>query len=368
MGHEMPKSIKQPWIHSARVDGAFILAPGLMATAIALWLMLKGFSDASVTPYVWLVLIVGIDVAHVYSTLYRTYLDRKTRGSLSTWLWLTPLLAWLGGVMVYTLNAAWFWTALAYIAVFHFVRQQYGFVMIYARNERTLPAWCKRLDQLSIYTATVGPLVYWHTHLPANFVWFVEGDFVALPLVCWTVGKWLYMAILVSYAFKEVWLQIQRHAFNWPRNAMMLITTLSWYVGIVIAHGDLIFTLTNVVAHGVPYIALTFMYKQAETVRYQKSRTWFAWPWLPAAFGLLVLIAYVEEGLWDGLVWRDHVQLFSVFSWLPHVETATLLAIVVPLLTVPQLTHYILDAVIWRLRDRPEWRQTLFWFSDKAYE
>jgi hypothetical protein len=35
----------------------------------------------------------------------------------------------------------------------------------------------------------------------------------------------------------------------------------------------------------------------------------------------------------------------------------------VPFLSVPQMTHYVIDGVIWRLRTHPEWRTTLFWQS-----
>jgi hypothetical protein len=76
---------------------------------------------------------------------------------------------------------------------------------------------------------------------------------------------------------------------------------------------------------------------------------------------MLILFAFVEEGLWDGLVWREHLRLFPMFAWLPQINGDAVLAIVVPLLTLPQLTHYIIDGVIWRLRTHPEWRRTLFW-------
>jgi hypothetical protein len=236
--------------------------------------------------------------------------------------------------------------------------------MIYSRSERELPQWCKRLDKVAIYTATLGPLLYWHTHLPRSFTWFVEGDFIALPSIWWSIGKWLYATILVTYVVKEIVVIVKYRQINLPRNAMMLITAASWYVGIVVAQGDLVFTLTNIVAHGIPYIALTFIYKSAETERFIKLQSWFKLQWLPLTAGLLILFAYVEEGLWDGFVWHDHLQFFPIFNQLPQVNTATLLAVLVPLLTVPQLTHYVLDAVIWRLRDQPEWRTTLFWNVD----
>jgi len=353
----------QPWIYSARVDGVFILAPGLLATCIALWLMHSGFGSADVSAWMWLLLVVGIDVAHVYSTVYRTYFDKQERSRLAVWLWAVPLFAWIVGMVCYSISPLLFWSALAYTAVFHFIRQQYGFVMIYSRSEWTLPKWCKRLDQIAIYAATLGPLLYWHTHLPRAFVWFVEGDFIALPAICWTVGKWLYALTLIAYFAKEIWLFARYKQLNLPRNAMMLITASSWYVGIVIAQGDLIFTLTNVVAHGIPYIALTFMYKKAEVTRFNRVKSWFTLRWMPLTIGLIILFAYVEEGIWDGFVWREHLRIFPVFDQLPQIDTANLLAVLVPLLTVPQLTHYVLDAVIWRLRDQPEWRTTLFWFS-----
>ena len=127
---------RQPWIHSGFVDGAFILAPGLLATVVSLALISAGHGNASVSLWMWGVLIVGIDVAHVYSTIYRTYLDPVERSRLSSWLILLPLAAWAGGVLVYSWSAAAFWTLLAYTAVFHFIRQQYGFMTIYRRDER----------------------------------------------------------------------------------------------------------------------------------------------------------------------------------------------------------------------------------------
>ena len=71
---------------------------------------------------------------------------------------------------------------------------------------------------------------------------------------------------------------------------------------------------------------------------------------IPIFIGLLILFAYVEEGLWDALVWRDHPEFFELFSSLPQQTHATLLSIIVPLLSLPQVTHYVLDAFIWKVR------------------
>jgi hypothetical protein len=357
----MSAQLRQPWIHSAAVDSAFILAPALGATIVALLIVGGGHAQAGLGLCSWALLVIGIDVAHVYSTVYRTYFDRIERARLSGWLIGVPLGSWIAGVLLYSMSAAAFWTVLAYTAVFHFVRQQYGFLMLYGRSERALPAWCRRLDQTAIYGATIFPLLYWHTHLPRQFVWFVDGDFLRLPQLLWSIASPLYAGLIAAYMAKEIWLRFRRQPFNIPRNAMVIGTGLSWYVGIIVTNGDLVFTLTNVVAHGIPYIALTCIYQRRRDQQLQRRRSLFIPSLLPIAIGLLVIFAFVEEGFWDGLVWREHLALFPGFRLLPEIQGLGALSLIVPLLAVPQMTHYVIDGLIWRFRTHPEWRTTLFW-------
>jgi hypothetical protein len=355
---------RQPWIYSARVDGAFILAPALVATALILALAPTLHHFANLPVWLWGLLVVGIDVAHVYATLYRTYADPSELRQRPMLYLLTPLLCWIGGVLLYNVDALWFWRGLAYFAVFHFVRQQYGFMMIYARKE-TVPLWAKRLDQLTIYAATFYPLLFWHTHLPRQFDWFVAGDFFSLPW-SWlmTLGAVLYGALLAAYIGKEIWFSRKQQTFNLPKNLLLLGTALSWAVGIVVFDNDLAFTALNVIAHGVPYMALIWIFcrnRTAEQGTEPPLQHLFQPLMLPLFLLTLIVLAYSEEGLWDGLVWRDHTALFPFFQHLPQLTDPTTLSWLIPLLALPQATHYALDAFIWRMRgqDNP-WRATLF--------
>ena len=357
----------QPWIFSARFDAGFILAPAFLVTTAAL--ILQNQANGTVSPWVWLVLIVGVDVSHVYSTLFRTYLDKgelKARPFLYT---LTPLLSWLVGCALYAQDSLLFWRVLAYAAVFHFVRQQYGFMMIYSRRERGLPAWYRRLDKAAIYGATLYPLIYWHSHARA-FDWFVEGDFLktGLPLLA-TIAGWLWAGLLVAWIVKEIALYRRLHIVNLPRLMLLAGTGLSWCVGIILLDNDLTFTATNVIAHGIPYMALIWGYGRNQT-RLQAGRSsfvlpilarLFTWKALPFFVAALFGIAFLEEGLWDGLVWREHGQLFGNFFSTMPAATPSMLIWLVPLLAVPQATHYILDAFIWRMHTPgTAWRETLF--------
>ncbi len=346
---------RQPWIYKSWVDGLFILAPAFAATLAVL--LFPGFfeNNASMPPQAWLLLIVGVDVAHVYSTLWRTYLDPAEFSRYRNLLIYTPLAVWLGGMLLYMLGPIVFWRVLAYMAVFHFVRQQYGFMAVYSRQDGRAK-WERRLDEITVYALTLYPILYWHTHLPRNFSWFVEDDFLALPMPeIAQAGFGIYLFFIASYLVKEAWMAIKLRRINLPKNLILLGTGISWYSGIVLHNGDLAFTATNVIAHGLPYMAMVWMYgrkKQAIHPHIPAPNIWmkigFRAAFVPVFLGLLLALAYLEEGLWDGLVWRDHGSLFPWANWLPYVTDRATLAVIVPLLSLPQVTHYIVDGFIWK--------------------
>lgn len=361
--------MKQPWIYSARMDGAFILAPALVISVV-LWLASQSIAaQPQLSPWMWGVLIVGVDVAHVYSTLYRTYADREEFLARQSLYVLAPLLTWIAGTLLYSISALTFWRAITYLAVIHFVRQQYGFMMMYGRKERAA-AWEKRLDKAAIYLATLYPLLYWHTHLPRKFEWFMEGDFIALP---WgwlaTLAAGIYALTLIVYVVKETREFITHRRFNIPKNLLLLGTALSWWTGIVYFDNDIAFTAANVLAHGIPYLALLWIYgrnlselsPEKRIFGFMRSGQFFSLKALPLFLGLLVLLAYIEEGLWDAFIWTEHSNQFRLFRMLPAVESNHMLTWLVPLLALPQMTHYVLDAFIWRLRTPDtNWKKILF--------
>ena len=129
----------------------------------------------------------------------------------------------------------------------------------------------------------------------------------------------------------------------------MIGTYASWYVGIVLFQGDLIFTLLNVVAHGVPYMGLIWIYGE------KKAATGFSFSWKGVGIfaGVLLLLAYLEESIWDTFIWRDHPDVFPWSAFFESLSNSPWLSVLVPFLVLPQVTHYVLDGFIWRFsKDR----------------
>lgn len=350
---DIQKNTTQPWLGKPVVDIVFILLPPFVSLLFIILFPGLFRNNKDLPDNWWVLLILLVDVAHVYSTLYRTYFDRTTYLKQRTLLYLIPVVGFIAGSLLYFAGSMIFWSILAYLAVFHFVRQQYGFMRLYSRKEQ-VPAWMKRIDTLTIYYATIFPLLFWHLGSARNFNWFVEGDFLhfnaSRVLQMATV---LYVLLIVAYVAKEIFLIITSRKINAPRIAIITGTLLSWYFGIVYFNGDMAFTLLNVVSHGIPYMALIWIYGKKESGQAIKSRNFrlfFSRYGIVLFLGLIFLLAYIEEGLWDMAVWKEHRSIFRVFHTGSLTISDNALCFIVPLLALPQITHYIIDGFIWKVK------------------
>lgn len=339
------------WLVSARFDLGVFLLPALASlglVALAPWAAPEGELPLPL----WLVAIVFVDVAHVWSTLYRTYLDRaelRRRAALYT---LVPLSAYAVGVVAYASSALAFWRLLAYLAVWHFVRQQYGFLALYRRRAGEHAPLDRWLDTATIYAATLFPLLYWHAHLPRRFQWFVQGDFIAgavspeLVTLLWP----LYLGLLGAFVLRQLY-RWRRERVFWAGKFVLVTTTAAcWAAGIILTHSDYAFTLTNVLIHGVPYFGLVYVHGRRASHPAGGFLGWlFAGAHWGVFVGLVVFLGLGEEYLWDRLVWHENEVLFPG----PALSLGAKLEIlIVPLLALPQATHYVLDAFIWRTAPR----------------
>ncbi len=354
----MTKTLKGTWIHTPLFDLLFILSPGIVTALFCLMNadIVNRWEDG-IQAWHWFLLVVLVDVAHVYTTLWRSYFDPKERSKYPTLLWMIPLFCFLSGVALYGLGSEAFWRVLAYLALFHFVRQQYGFFRLYERSEPAATSFERFVSHGTLYASMFIPVLYWHTE-PRKFHWFVDGDFLQINAALGKLLLGAYLVFCLAYVFLEVRRSFHRRSFNLPKNLLLIATALSWWTGIVIFNSDFAFTLTNVLTHGIPYMALVWLYDRrqsgtpmrwiARVPRLGYQARLFAGIFLFLA--LPIGLAVFEEAIWDTVLWREHGVYFDFFYFLPKVESETVLMWLVPLLALPQSTHYVLDGFIWRLR------------------
>ncbi len=336
-----------PFLWSSRADTLIFGGSALFALGLVAARHLFGAS-ADLPEWSFLSFVLAVDVAHVYSTLFRTYLDPAELAHHRTRYLLVPLAGYVAGWALYQAGPLLFWRVLAYLALFHFVRQAAGWVAVYRARAGERGRLERVVDDLAIYSSTLYPVVHWHENVQEKrFAWFMAGDFVDLALFreLEPFAWWIWVGALGAFALRELSRLATRRRFSLGRVLVVASTAATWYVGIVFTNSDFDFTVTNVITHGVPYVALLWAYARARRAEAPVGAlSVVVRSGLGAFLGILVVLAFVEELLWDRLVWHERAWLFGEGA--PVGES--LLAWVVPLLAVPQLTHYVLDGFLWR--------------------
>ena len=355
----MPESVSaptpSPWLFSRRADLLLFGGPALASVLLLALGARTGNLDGDLPLVLWVLTVIGVDVAHVWSTGWRVYADPEEFHRRPALYLAVPAAAYAAGVVLYTAGPLVFWRVLAYLATFHFVRQQYGWVALYRRksgeNDESNATWERGLDVATVYGATIAPLVRWHATLPKKFHWLIAGDY-ASGLPAWT-GPAALAAFGVVFALwlaKEARRLASSRPVCWGKILVVVTTALAWHLGIVVFDSDYAFAVTNVLVHGIPYFGLVFLsQKKAAATRVAAGH-----PRVLADLGArhivlflapLFAFAFLEEWGWDRLVWHETGAIFPGVALDPG---PILLTLLVPLLALPQATHYLLDAWIWK--------------------
>ena len=336
-----------PWLISRRVDLLVLLLP-VWVCWMVFFVLPQDIIQAEAPLWVWVVFVIGIDVSHVWSTLFRTYVDKEEFQNHKKLLLLTPIICFLAAFAISSISFEFFWRCLAYVAVYHFIKQQYGFMRIYKAKSKD---FSKKIfnDNFIIYLSMLYPVLYWHINLDRNFNWFIENDFLQLPLtepivsLANTIGNIAYFALLGGWLLEEL---LRKEKIALGKVLWVITTAGNWFIGIVYFNSDLVFTVTNVVAHGIPYLALILFYQTGKEEETTQSNVW--------KYGFMVVVlvlvlALSEEFLWDLFVYRENMAFFAAFLSYPEQEFGLgWQHVALALLSVPQTTHYILDGFIWK--------------------
>jgi len=388
---------KARWFVGPGFDLGLLHAPVWLTWAIA-FAVPAAWRQAEIPVWVWVGAVLLIDVGHVWSSLYRTYLDpqaREKHGPVLRWV---PV-ACFGLCFTLALHSdGLFWRVLAYIAVYHFIKQQVGVAALY--RYRHLQAHANalekpfaaagamaKLDKWAVYAGTVCPVIFWHFSPDKRISWFIPGDFLQLGALAQSAAALPGGTLLVAAvkgAFYAVWLgapllwlaahlrwRRQGYRFPWGKMLWVFGTWINWWLGIVYFDSDLVFTLTNVVAHGVPYYGLIGLYCWRRyrdggypQIRLPAPRA-TAWRMgLAIAFlAPLFMLATAEEYLWNALLYRDYGVFFEALWRYPGEALAEPVwrAVAMAALALPQTTHYVLDGFIWKMNHRnPDLKARLF--------
>lgn len=378
----MPYEAKQVWLFSKWID-LFVLYLPVCITWIVCFLLPETVLAKPLPLWGWAIFILGIDVSHVWSTIYRTYLDPEEFDSKRDLLVAAPIFGFTVFFIIALISlqlfesSFLFWRILAYFALYHFIKQQYGFLAIYNAK---LGYKSHQLfkDKFVIYLATLWPVAYWHLSGDRKFGWMINHDFFNLNWIwsfldiSWNsisgIFHVLYWVILLAWALEQIVLS-QKKSLAVPIGKILwgLTTAFNWWLGIVYFNSDLAFSITNVVAHGIPYMCLIFFYVERKKIiiKHKYDSTQISKIGMSVVLMLMgvLLLGFIEEYHWDMLLNRNKSPLFeSVLQYpIEMLQLPWLRAFALALLSTPQVTHYVLDGFIWKAgKGNPDLKKVFF--------
>lgn len=344
------------WLISKKIDLSILFLPVWLSWLFC-FLLPEEILDKDLSLGLWVVFVLCIDVTHVWSTLWRTYLSPDDRKHHKTLLLIAPIASLLLVSSISMVSEQLFWSILAYFAIYHFMKQQVGFMKIYQRKAH-IPEVSKWFThERLIFFSMIMPVIYWHLMPNSAFKWFDGSSFfthyfdwalsintlkhirIWFELIYWSViASWLFLL------FKNPYVRLKTML---PMLLWLLTTSINWYLGIIYFNSDVAFSITNIVAHGIPYLTLVLWYRWRKLKLSPKKQTIKAPKLIAVSLGLILTLALCEEYLWDTAINLEN-NLFFLPEIYEMFQDPIWRAIAIGLLSIPQVAHYIIDGYIWK--------------------
>ncbi len=280
---------------------------------------------------------IFLDFPHAYSSYIRIGLDSGgflRRKALYAGI---PILSFLVIFLFANFSGMAAVSLISYINMYHSVRQEYGWVMYSRRMAHETARLDYYFDKLMIYTTTLTAIVWLHT-LPARDAWWlVAGDlWFSLPASLGSVAVatfWVVALIYISRIFVKIF---KGQPINLAKIYYILMIWFAWYVGMVHYVGT---SWMLDFLHAASYILFVFSYREKKLIQkdaFEQKRIFLSRPAIWIYFSL-VGIAYINYRLKT----PDRAWLYALMS-------------------LPAVTHYILDGFIWRVgKSNPDLAQVM---------
>lgn len=341
---------KYHWIVSPQFDLCVFLGPIIFATLISPFAYL--YYPDSIPLWAFISIIILFDVAHVWATNYRIYFD-SNEIKRRPFFYLLPIPTFFVlsyCLIIYSENI--YWTILAYVAVFHFIKQPWGFVSIYKKKYKEISKLDLHFDKYMVWAAGLYPVFIWHGSPGRVFDWFNAGESFILKLPSQIIPLLysLYGFGIILYILRQIYLYKKQKLLNLPKHILMFAIYLTWAIGIYMTNPIISAAFLNLF-HGIPFFAIIWLYSKNKytdqsnlyplisKIFYNKS--------VFAFVGIVFVFALIEEYFWDQLIWHTYLPEASFI----HLNFQ-LKAFFIALLSLPQIIHYWLDMFIWKMNSK----------------
>lgn len=343
----------QPWFHSWYGDLLGLHLVPLIAVLLAFFdlppfnIYLRDWTEV----IVW---IIVLDWAHIFAQWHRIYCNPLETKMLK-WIYpisffllvpcLTVVLHYSGRIPVETF--------LIYFVVYHFIKQNYGYIRVYSKTDGPKQKYEMWLETLLIYLSMALPVLYWHLSFPYDlFTWvkfFPKWGPINLFLTPLLI---LYILCWVSYLVMEVRRSLRNNQINIPKNLSILSAAVGWGAITLLSESPMLVYFTVVLAHDLSYTTFVWFIGRRDQKMISGKIPWRSWSSVPGFFMYLLAIVVVSQFVlllhhrfagssYPNLVFGNYMEAVKVGNkWMTDLGFAIFFA--------TQAHHYFIDRYLWK--------------------
>lgn len=309
-------------------DFFFFVIPGI----VTIFLLPQLIEDSSLGLGIGAFFITGLlDAGHVYTTIWRTWLDSEERRRYKEYLWV-PLITFVVIVGWISLGIPFLWVALAYFTIFHNYRQFFGFTKWYEKlNQRRC-----RFSGFMVQAVCLLPFLLFHFRSGVAMGYMTDKDLLVTPMPeVLKIGLYIYGILLVAWIALEFDLIFRQKILEPNRFLSILIPAILYGHGFLRGHifVDIVYPL--LVAHAISYFAA--MSLSLERLKPQKYSFLSALKLILLTAGFFGTLDYFYESMNvvpDANYLKANFPLGS--------------AVIIGVFLTPLICHYVFDAWLWR--------------------
>lgn len=329
--------------------GKYILSPKAdlfaFTTFIPVYLLYWIFFEANILSFTlpdqpphWFFLMgwILVDGSHVYSTLLVSYNDKEIFQRLK-WVMIGVPIALIVSSFALNMtgNGHIFMYFLAYLAMVHFIRQEFGWMKIATRLDPNSPVWLNWLDKTTSYCMTILPITWFIRESSGGF-WYRSGDLFKVPDHWANLALNLFWPIVAIFLAANFWHSWKTKTINLSKYLVFVNTFFGWYMAKTQVSNTYLAVWLMIFHHGIPYYFIVF-----KTERVTQNIGWlqrlgsFKYPALYVGFAAIFYL-FLQSHCCNPVVsyLQSQGQAFIYF--------------IAAIATMPQMTHFILDGFIWK--------------------
>lgn len=346
------------YLKSFKYDLIFFFSPFIFTIifTIVLKIFFPEFLVIKNDPLWLFIFTIIFDVSHVWWSLYRVYFNSLEFVAHKRLYTITPIIVFIVVFWIMLYENTWtllFWI-IGFLAVYHFIKQQVWFILLYANKEKNRNYIDSIFDKIIWFTITGFPMIYWFSNINTrNYIWFFSWEFVSLPSYLFPTLWIIFFMIIISYFIYEIIRNYFWKKSNLLKYAYIFITFFIWFNWIVWNNSLLIFAFGNMLLHWLNYLGIVYLSTQNKLKIWNYKTNNFINKILSYPFfwflSIILIIAIIEEYFWDQFFRHERNDFWwSVFYNFSDNLNIFIISWIIAILSVPQLTHYFLDWYIWR--------------------